>query len=88
MDADGSRLARGLLADDALDVDLIFETVDGGDFAFTALVRPSDDEHLIVFSDWDGADLKVLLDLTEVMKAMQSNAHCASLGVLSTMVRS
>lgn len=63
MDTDGDGLARRLLLDDALDVDDIFETVDGDDLALAALVGASDNGNLIVLSDGDGADLKSLLDL-------------------------
>ena len=42
VNTDGDGLARGLVLGDSLDVDNIFETVNGGDLSFTALVRPSD----------------------------------------------
>jgi len=53
VNADGHGLARGLFADDALDVDYVFETVDGGDFAFAAFVGAADDGDFVVFSDGD-----------------------------------
>lgn len=40
-------------------MDDIFETVDGGDLSFPALVGAADDGDLVVLSDGDGADLKV-----------------------------
>ena len=46
MDADGYGLAIGFFAGDTLDVDDVFETVDGGDFAFTAFVGTSDNGYL------------------------------------------
>lgn len=58
-DADRYCLAVGLFARDALDVDDIFETVDGGDLALAALVRSSSDDDLVVLADRDGADLYV-----------------------------
>lgn len=51
-------LSRGLLLDNTLDVDNVFETVDGGDLSLTALVRSTDNGNLVVLSDWDGADLQ------------------------------
>lgn len=57
VDAEGNGLARGLVAGDALDVDDVFETVDGGDLALGALVGAADDGDLVVLADGDGADL-------------------------------
>lgn len=57
--ADGDGLARGLVLGDPLDVDDIFETVDGGDLAFAALVGASDYSDFIVLSDGDRSDLKL-----------------------------
>lgn len=57
MDAEGNGLAGGLVAGDTLDVDDIFETVDGGDLALTALVGATDDGDLVVLADGDAADL-------------------------------
>jgi hypothetical protein len=59
VDADGDRLTVGLLARDSLDLNEVFETVDGGDFAFTALVGSSHNGDFVVLADWDGADLNV-----------------------------
>lgn len=56
-DADGDGLAVGLFAGDALNVDNIFETVDGGDFALATLVGATLDDDLVVLADGDGADL-------------------------------
>ncbi len=57
VDAEGHGLARGLVAGDALDVDDVFETIDGGDLALGALVGAADDGDLVVLADGDGADL-------------------------------
>ena len=46
MDADGDGLSIGLFAGDALDVDDVFETVDGGDFSFAAFVGTTDNGYL------------------------------------------
>jgi hypothetical protein len=56
-DAEGNRLAVGLLAGDTLDVDDPLETVDGCDLALTALVAATDNGDLVVLADGDGADL-------------------------------
>lgn len=58
VDADWDGLARGLLADDALNVHDVLETVDRGDLALTALVGSTDNGNLIILADWDGADLR------------------------------
>lgn len=58
-DADWDGLAVGLLAGDALNVDDIFETVDGGDLALTALVGATLDDNLVVLADGNGADLEI-----------------------------
>src|SRR5690554_3416016 len=55
---DGDGLAVDLLAGDTLDVNDVFETVDGGDLALTTLKRTAGDENLILLADGDGADLK------------------------------
>ena len=60
MDTNRDRLARRLLFDDALDVDDVFETVDGSDLALTTFVGASHDKDFVVFSDGDGADLGVV----------------------------
>ena len=57
VDAKGYRLARGLVAGDALDVDDVFETVDGGDLAFLALVGATDNHDLVILANGDAADL-------------------------------
>ena len=46
-----------LLFRDSLDVDDIFETVHGGDFAFAAFVGATGNGDFVVFADGDGADL-------------------------------
>ncbi len=61
VDAEGNGLAGGLVAGDALDVDDVFETVDGGDLALGALVGAADNGDLVVLANRDGADLLYLL---------------------------
>lgn len=56
-DADGHALAVGLLAGDALNVDDVFEAVDGDDLALAALVAAALDDDLVVLAEGDGADL-------------------------------
>ncbi len=57
MDAQRNALAGGLVTSNTLDVDLVLETVDGGDLALTALVGSTDDGDLVILSDGDAADL-------------------------------
>lgn len=57
MDAQRNALAGGLVTGNTLDVDLVLETVDGGDLALTALVGSTDDGDLVILSDGDAADL-------------------------------
>lgn len=57
MDADGDGLARGFVLGDSLDVDDVFETVDGGDLAFATFVGASNNENFVVLSDGDRSDL-------------------------------
>ena len=57
MDAGGDALAVGLLAGNTLDVDDVFETVDGGDLSLTTLVGATLDDNLVVLADGDGTDL-------------------------------
>jgi hypothetical protein len=42
----------------------VLETVDRGDLAFAALVGASYDKNFVVFSDWDGADLEIVREIT------------------------
>ena len=58
-DANGYRLAVALLAGDSLDMDKVFQTVDGDDLAFAAFVRAAFDDYFVVFADGDCADLEV-----------------------------
>lgn len=58
MNPDRYTLPIGLLARDALDVDDVFEAVDGGDGAFAAFVGAAHDGDFVVLADWDRADLK------------------------------
>lgn len=53
----GDGLARGLVTGDTLDVDNVFETVDGEDLALAALVSATDDGDLVILTDRDAADL-------------------------------
>jgi len=55
--AEGHGLAVGFLSRHALDVDKIFQTVDGYDFALTAFVAASHYGDFVVFADGDGADI-------------------------------
>lgn len=50
MNAERNGLARGLLAGDTLNVDLVLETVDAGDLALAALVAAADNLHFIILS--------------------------------------
>ena len=36
----------------------VFQSVDGGDFAFATFIRASCDDDFVIFSDWYAADLK------------------------------
>ena len=56
---DGHALTIALLAGDALDVDDVFEAVDGDDLAFAALVGATFDDHFVVFAEGQGADLEL-----------------------------
>lgn len=60
-DADGDGLTVRLLFGDTLDVDDIFETVNGSDLALTALVRAANNLNLIVLANGDGADLQTAM---------------------------
>lgn len=57
VEAQGDALAGGLIAGDALNVDDVFEAVDRGDLALTALVGATDNGDLVVLADGDAADL-------------------------------
>lgn len=57
VEAQRHALARGLVAGDALDVDDVFEAVDGDDLALAALVGAADNGDLVVLADGDAADL-------------------------------
>lgn len=57
VNADLDGLAGGLVFGDSLDVNDVFETVNGCDLAFSALVGSSNDKHFIILPDGDGADL-------------------------------
>jgi hypothetical protein len=57
VETQGNALAVGLLAGDTLNVDNVFETVDGGDLALTALVGTTDNGDLVILADGDAADL-------------------------------
>ncbi len=85
MEAEGNRLARGLLLDDTLDVDDVFETVDGGDLAFATLLRASDNQNFIVFADWDGADLE---GVRYIERRSRGDEHCTCREVPCSKARS
>lgn len=53
VDADGDRLPVYLLSGDALDVDDVFQTVDGNDLALTALERATGNDDLVVLANRD-----------------------------------
>lgn len=53
MDPQRDGLPVGFFAHDPLDMDDIFEAVDGGDFATAALVGAADDGDFVVFADGD-----------------------------------
>ncbi len=65
MDADWDRLAGRLLLDNTLDVHDVLETVDGGDLALATLVGTTDNSDLVILSDWDRADLRIKLDMSD-----------------------
>lgn len=89
VDTEGNGLPRGLLLDDTLDVDDVFETVDGGDLSLGALVGTTNDGDLIILSDWDGADLKkILLDFENREIADNLYVRCTSHGVPCSKERS
>lgn len=75
VDAEGDGLSGGLLLDDSLDVDYVLETVDGSDLAFATLVGASNDENLIVLSNWDGADVVLLAELLAEGCAHDCTSH-------------
>ena len=58
-DANRDALAVALLPGNALDVDEVFQAVDGGNLAFAAFVRSAFDDHFVVFAERQGADLKL-----------------------------
>jgi hypothetical protein len=57
VNADRDRLARGLVLRHSLDVDDVFETVDGGDLSFSAFVGASNNEDFVVLANGDRSDL-------------------------------
>lgn len=59
VDAEGNRLAGGLVAGDALNVDDVLEAVNRGDLALLVLVEATDDPDLVVLADGDAPDLGV-----------------------------
>jgi hypothetical protein len=86
VNANGDGLARGLVLGDSLDVDDVFETVDGGDLSFTALVRASDNEDFVILADRDGSDLQVVLGKLGCWSYVYE--HCASRGAPCSRARS
>lgn len=63
--AEGHGLAVGLLPRHALDVDQVFQTVDGHYFSLAAFVAASHNGDFVVFADGDGADLDVYKNMLE-----------------------
>jgi hypothetical protein len=84
--ADGDRLAGGLVLGDTLDVDDIFETVDGDDLAFATLVGASDYGDFVVLSDGDRSDLENMLG--ELGNLLSVYEHCTSHGALCSRAHS
>jgi len=84
--ADGDGLARGLVLGDSLDVDDIFETVDGGDLAFAALVGASDYSDFIVLSDGDRSDVVLLAELFAQGRTHDSTSD-AGRGIVMSLAR-
>jgi len=76
-DADWDGLAVGLLAGNTLDVDDVFETVDGGDLSLTTLVGATLDDNLVVLADGDGTDVVLL---TEFLGERSAHDHAAHAG--------
>ena len=70
MDTEWDGLTRGLLLDETLDVDNILEAVDGGDLSFAGFAGSTDNENLIILPDWDGANLIIMLDTSEIHQHM------------------
>lgn len=62
VDTEGNGLSRGLFLYDTLNVDDVFETVDGSDLSLGSLVGAANDLDLIVLSDWDGANVVLLTE--------------------------
>jgi hypothetical protein len=60
-------LAVGLLAGDALDLDEVLETVDGGDLALAALVGAPNDGDFVILADGNGSDLEGTLERFPVL---------------------
>lgn len=58
VNADGDGLARGFVLGDSLDVNDVFETINGGDLSFTTLVGASDNEDFVVLANGDRSDLE------------------------------
>ena len=58
MDTERNRLTIHFFPIDTLDMDNVFQTVDGGDFAFATFVRTARDEDLVVFADGYCFDLR------------------------------
>lgn len=52
-------MTRRLLLDNTLNVDDVFEAVDGRDLPLPSLVGAADNGNLVVLSDWDRTDLEV-----------------------------
>ena len=75
-------MAVRLLARDTLDVDDVFEAVDGDNLALTALVAAALDDDLVVLAEGDGADLRLKSVWRCILLAMCELAYVVLLSEL------
>jgi len=73
-DANGNRLAVNLFAGDTLDVDNVFETVNGCDLSLTALQGAPSNDDFVVLTDGDGADPMLFAQLLRQRSRHDSSA--------------
>lgn len=78
MDSDGNGLTVGLFTRDSLDMDEEFQSVDGCDLAFAALVGSSDNCDFVVFSNGDAANLFCILSDLESLSRFSTFSVMAS----------
>ena len=62
MNRDRNRLSIDLVSIDLFDINGVFETIDLGDFAFTAFPGATGDFDNVVFADGDGVDRVFFLE--------------------------